>query len=161
MKRFMILMAVVVLIVSLVLLADQLFTPQPVQIVLETGQEITAQSLEYFPLTKVLLLLVSSFFIGMTSTYLFYNTDTKEVLHSFQKPRVTERNYDTIFPLLKAQEKKVLMELAHAKGELLQSRLVASIGLSKVKVSRIVSRLERKGLVVKERYGLTNKIKLK
>lgn len=45
-------------------------------------------------------------------------------------------------------------------GELTQSDLVRKTKLSKVKVHRIVKRLESLGIVSKYPYGITNKIKL-
>jgi uncharacterized membrane protein len=42
-----------------------------------------------------------------------------------------------------------------------QNKLTLKLGLSKVKVTRLLCGLERKGLIAKERHGLTNMIKLK
>jgi uncharacterized membrane protein len=44
---------------------------------------------------------------------------------------------------------------------MLQNALVLKTGMTKVKMTRVLSSLERKGLVLKERHGLTNRIKLK
>jgi len=47
------------------------------------------------------------------------------------------------------------------RGEVLQNDLVSRTGMSKVAVTRALAKLESKGLVVKERHGLTNKVRLK
>ena len=43
---------------------------------------------------------------------------------------------------------------------MLQNELVLSLNFSKAKVSRMLADLEKRGLVVKKQYGLTNKIAL-
>ncbi|MBI3035785.1 MarR family transcriptional regulator [Candidatus Woesearchaeota archaeon] len=57
-------------------------------------------------------------------------------------------------------EKIAIGELEKNNGALTQSELVRNTGLSKVKVHRIVKRLESLGIVKKYPYGVTNKIKL-
>jgi uncharacterized membrane protein len=39
-----------------------------------------------------------------------------------------------------------------------QNELVLSLNFSKVKVSRMLTNLEKRGLIIKEQYGLTNKV---
>jgi uncharacterized membrane protein len=159
MGRFKIILAVAILISSIVILFSKLFSPMPIQITLETGQEITTQNPQYFALSEVLLLVVSSFLIGGTVTYLYYKSDIKGKVSNM----ISNGNGGdpAILKLLKTDERKVFLALHHARGEMLQNALVKKSGLSKVKVTRILSRLERKGLVLRERHGLTNKIKLK
>lgn len=62
--------------------------------------------------------------------------------------------------MLKSDEKKVFLEILKTKGEILQNKLVVQTGLSKVKITRVLTSLQNKNLVMKERYGITNKIKL-
>ena len=57
-------------------------------------------------------------------------------------------------------EKIVIKELERNEGELTQSDLVRKTKLSKVKVHRIIKRLESLFIVSKYPYGVTNKIKL-
>ena len=58
------------------------------------------------------------------------------------------------------EEKTVIQELERNSGELTQSELVRATRLGKVKIHRIIKRLESLGIVKKYPYGLTNKIKL-
>ncbi len=166
MKRFRVIISIVLLTASLFIIFNQLFTPQPIQIILETGQEVTTQNADYFSLADALLLIIASFVIGSTSVYLFYNAETKTVLNEIKtEQKVTpepelKSKYDMILPLLRPEEKKILLELINTKGEILQNELVLKSGLTKVKITRILSGLEKKRLISKERYGLTNKIKL-
>jgi uncharacterized membrane protein len=159
MGRFKIILAVAILISSIVILFSKLFSPSPIQITLETGQEITTQNPQYFALSEVLLLVVSSFLIGGTATYLYYKSDIKSKVSNI----ISNGNggNPAILKLLKPDERKVFVALHHARGEMLQNALVKKSGLSKVKVTRILSRLEKKGLIMRHRHGLTNKVKIK
>ena len=59
------------------------------------------------------------------------------------------------------EEKKVINEIEKYGGSLTQSEIVKSTGFSRVKVHRIIKNLERKNLIIKQQYGMTNKILLK
>jgi len=58
-------------------------------------------------------------------------------------------------------EKKILSEIEKYGGSLTQSEIVKSTGFSRVKVHRIIRNLEKKNLIMKQQYGMTNKIVLK
>jgi hypothetical protein len=162
MRKFMILIAMILLISSIILMFSFLFNQQPIQIVLETGQEVTTQNPGYFTMTTVLILIVCSFIIGSASAYLFYNADN---IFSTFKPEKTKERHDADFkivlPLLRHDERKVVHALMDNNGEMLQNALVLKLGLSKVKMTRLLLALHNKQIIEKERHGLTNKIKLK
>ena len=60
--------------------------------------------------------------------------------------------------LLTPEERQIIEEIKKSDGHIAQSQLVIKTGLSKVKIHRIIMRLESKGIVKKHEYGLTNKI---
>jgi len=62
--------------------------------------------------------------------------------------------------LLSPEEKAVISEIKKMSGDITQSQLVKKTGLSKVKIHRVLIRLESKRIVKKYQYGLTNKIVL-
>jgi uncharacterized membrane protein len=161
MNRFKIILSIVILIVSVLLLFSKLFSSQPITIILETGQEVNTLTSDYFSLTDALLLIASSFLIGSVTIYLFYNSDTKEVIKSFRKENGMKERYGMVIPLLRSDERNVFQNLVDSNGGMLQNALVLKTGMTKVKMTRVLSSLERKGLVLKERHGLTNRIKLK
>ncbi len=157
MTRFSIIIAMIILVASLVLLVDKLFTPQPIQIELQSGQVVTTQTADYFSLSETIILMSCSFLIGAASLFLFYNSERSVVGKSEKEGKVP---LDTILPLVREEEKKVLIALREANGEMLQNKLVLKMSLSKVKMTRMLASLERKRLIIKERRGLTNNIKL-
>jgi uncharacterized membrane protein len=156
MKRFKIAIAIIILIASLVLLFDKLFTPQPIQIVLTSGQEITTQDSEYFTSVEAIFLIACSFFIGATAMYLYHNSDNL----MFKPAHPEHEKHKIIIPLLKEDEKRVYETLKSSGGEVLQNKLVIQLNLPKVKITRLLASMERKRLILKERRGLTNSIRL-
>ncbi len=67
---------------------------------------------------------------------------------------------EVVLTALEGDEKKLVREIADHGGEILQNELVLSLNFSKAKVSRMLTDLERRGLLVKKQYGLTNKVAL-
>ena len=161
MKQFNVIISVAILVASVSLLFNQLFVPQPIQIILETGQEIVTQNSGYFSLSHVLIMVSASFLIGSTAIYLYFRSETDELLRVMGQKREYDRKYEMVIPLLRSEERMVFQEVLDNKGEMLQNKLVLKTRLNKVKMTRVLASLERKNLIIKERHGLTNKIKLK
>jgi len=80
-----------------------------------------------------------------------------DLLKKKEKKELTRSVIDT---MTTPEEKLVIKELEAADGELTQSELVKKTKLSKVKVHRIIKRLEQLKVISKYPYGITNKIKL-
>ncbi len=57
-------------------------------------------------------------------------------------------------------ERRLYLQIREGGGQALQRDLVASGAFSKAKVTRLLDKLERKGLVVRERFGATNRVRL-
>lgn len=74
----------------------------------------------------------------------------KEEKKSFKKPKDLDE-----------EEQKVYDLLMEAQGNLFQSDLVKKTEWSKVKITRILDKLEFKGLIERRRRGMTNIILLK
>jgi len=62
--------------------------------------------------------------------------------------------------LLEGDERRVYRKVVESGGEILQKDIVSAVPFSKAKVSRIVDKLDEKGLITKRRHGYTNKIVL-
>lgn len=71
----------------------------------------------------------------------------------------TEHKKKIAADILQGEEKEIYLIVCEKK-EILQSELVLESGLSKVKVSRLLQKLERKSLLVRKPYGNTNKVML-
>lgn len=62
--------------------------------------------------------------------------------------------------LLDGDERKLLRVIVEARGDILQRDLVRTSAFSDAKVSRLLDRLQERGLVVRERQGMTNRVRL-
>jgi uncharacterized membrane protein len=65
-----------------------------------------------------------------------------------------------ILRLLSGDEKTVYQIILDAGGEILQKDLVARSKMSNSKVSRTIDRLDSRGVLVRERYGASNRLKI-
>ncbi len=77
-------------------------------------------------------------------------------LIKYKKSKVNE-----LLPVLDMAERKVMEIIIREKKPINQKKIVKELGFSKAKVSRIVKTLESKKLIVVERRGRNNIIKLK
>ena len=63
-----------------------------------------------------------------------------------------------ILDMLQLDEKNIIKKIIENKGQITQSKLSSLFG--KVKTFRVLENLKRRGIIIKEKYGKTNKIKL-
>lgn len=77
-----------------------------------------------------------------------------------KKKETEEIRTKTMDIMLMPEEKLIIQLLNKNSGELSQSELVKRSKLSKLKVSRVIKRLEMLKVVSKYPYGVTNKIVL-
>ena len=75
-------------------------------------------------------------------------------------PKKTKEDYKETLTQLEPEEKRVLEKIIE-EGSIFQSKIVEDTGLSKVKITRIIDRLEGKGLIERKRRGMTNIVILK
>ncbi len=66
----------------------------------------------------------------------------------------------TLVRLLNEDERRMYLELRDHGGTMYQRDLVALGIFSKAKVTRVLDKLEAKGLVVREAHGMTNRVRL-
>ncbi len=82
--------------------------------------------------------------------------------HVMRKPVVTQKKHvekATVTPVsvsLDEEEQRVIDLLANTDGSIYQSDIVKETEWSKVKVTRILDKLEQKGLIERKRRGMTN-----
>jgi uncharacterized membrane protein len=66
-----------------------------------------------------------------------------------------------VLRLLSGDERAMYKALMDSGGEALQKDLIQRTKMSNAKVSRLLDRLVEKDIVVKERYGATNKVRIR
>lgn len=77
------------------------------------------------------------------------------------KPKKSREDYEEAMKEMNPEEKKIFEGVLEAQGTIFQSELVEKTGFAKVKVTRILDRLEGKGLIERKRRGMTNVVILK
>lgn len=88
-------------------------------------------------------------------------TKIKTVKQQSEPKKITKENYQEIMNGLSGDEKLIFEKLIKAQGTIFQSDLVEKTNLNKVKVTRILDKLEGRGLIERRRHGMTNVIILK
>ncbi|MBI2543268.1 MAG: MarR family transcriptional regulator [Candidatus Aenigmarchaeota archaeon] len=95
------------------------------------------------------------FLAGMGS-YLTFKQSKMGRIETISKVKLNK-----IVDNLQDDERKVFSELTKNDGSVFQNDLITTTGYSKVKISRLLDRLETKGLVERRRRGMSNIIVLK
>ncbi len=102
--------------------------------------------------------------IGIGLYLTFFSKDEmviKRITERFDMKRPTKETYGKVLKTLHGDERLVLEKVIEAEGSIFQSDLVDKSGLGKVKVSRILDKLEGKGMIETKTRGMTNVVLLK
>ncbi len=74
--------------------------------------------------------------------------------------RISQRQMRRLLQIL-PEDERIIIDLLLKEVKMEQTHIVAESGLSKVKVSRLIAKLEQRGVIEKKPLGNTNLIKLK
>lgn len=110
-----------------------------------------------------LFILIAGLIAGVAAAYLFMNrAQTAQVAPPPPAGAVALAPdlEELAIRLLDGDERRLVRVLVEAKGQVLQRDLVRITGFSDAKVSRLLDRLQERGLVVRERYGMSNRVRL-
>lgn len=101
-------------------------------------------------------------FVVLIGLYLIFSEKfhKKEKIEDVKEP-IRAEDYSEILSDLLLEEKTVLEKVIEANGAIFQSDLVEKTGFTKVKVTRILDKLEGRGLIERKRRGMTNVVILK
>ena len=98
-------------------------------------------------------------FVALVGVYLIIYGKQKTTYHKnkqISKPALDKDNYQEIIKELNPEEKKIFEAIINEQGTIFQSKLVEETSFTKVKVTRILDRLEGQGLLERKRRGMTN-----
>ncbi len=111
-----------------------------------------------------LFILIAALIAGIAAAYLFLaraqTPAAPPPAASTASPATPAELEDLAVRLLDGDERRLLRVIVEARGEVLQRDLVRTTAFSDAKVSRLLDRLEERGLVVRERQGMTNRVRL-
>jgi len=104
-------------------------------------------------------------FILLIGFYLVFFGQDEKIIRQVKVVRKTEKpqtkDYSVMKKGLSDEERFVLEKIIEADGSMLQSEIVDKTNYSKVKVTRILDKLEAKGVIERKRRGMTNLVVLK
>lgn len=113
-------------------------------------------------------ILIAALIAGIAGAYLFmprgnaarFPRDTSPPAPEPSKSGASDRELEhVVLRLLDGDEQQLMQVVLAARGEALQRDIVRSTAFSDAKVSRLLDRLEARGLVVRERQGMTNRVR--
>ncbi|WMW25260.1 winged helix-turn-helix transcriptional regulator [Methanolobus sediminis] len=177
-----------ILILAGIITVSTLLQDAPVVIQID-GESFKIIEIPYSYTTgEAYLLLISGFFSGFTLYQIFLSLDiypfkhktirefssdievktNLEMLSSGNETEILAENQASIHTdmkkillmALEGDEKKIVRTIVDNNGQILQNELVNRLDFSKAKTSRVLSNLEKKGIISKQKYGLTNCISL-
>lgn len=156
-----ILISAIVLIISVLLLIDRLLAQGPVQLILENGKAVPVEGASYFSLNEVLLFIIAAWLGGMSFWHIILSSKEKETPRSEQiETGITENKSTMAADILDGDEKILFQKILDNDG-LLQKELILNTDFSEPKVSRLLDKLERRGLIIRKRDGMGNRVMLK
>ena len=104
-------------------------------------------------LQAVLPLIVSFAIVVGAGTYYLMSSKVES------KDKSLKKNTAVLLKMLNADESKVINALLENHGHALQAEITRLPGMSKVKSHRVLQKLIDRGVLVKEDFGKTNKVK--
>ncbi len=117
-----------------------------------------------------IFILIAALIAGIAVAYLFQSRTQIPTLAAPREPDVAATSKpgpvsapeleDLAIRLLDGDERRLMRVIVEAKGDILQRDLVRVTAFSDAKVSRLLDRLEERGLVVRERQGMSNRVRL-
>ncbi|MBU4221126.1 MAG: hypothetical protein KKD46_00475 [Euryarchaeota archaeon] len=162
-----ILISSIVLIFSVLLLIDRLLATGPVQFIMEDGKAIPIEGASYFSFNEVLLMIITAWLGGMSFIYIIQFSREKETPDlSIKATKETKEIPDSKSAALIAAnmldgDEKILFQNIIDNDGVLQRDLIQKTGFSEPKVSRLLDRLERRALIIRQRDGMGNRVFLK
>ncbi len=163
--RLGILIVAIILVVSVLLLIDRLLSTGPIQLVLEDGRAVPVEGVSYFSLNDVLFFIITAWLGGMSFLYIIQfsrNNETPDLkIGNPEGAQSSSKNITMLVADLLEGDEKILFQRIVDTGEILQRELILKTGFSEPKVSRLLDRLERKGLIIRQRDGMGNRVLLK
>jgi len=87
--------------------------------------------------------------------------EVRVVKEQVKSKKLDKEHYRKVLEKLDSDERKVMEKILSNDGSIFQSQLVDDLDYTKVKITRILDRLEGKALIERKRRGMTNMIILK
>lgn len=105
---------------------------------------------------------IMSFVIIIGLYLIFFGKEEKNIYKAeIQDISLKKENYEEILKSLTDEEKTIFECIIDSNGTIFQSALTEKTNYNKVKISRILDKLEGRGLIERRRHGMTNVVIIK
>jgi len=111
--------------------------------------------------TQTWISLSIAIFVLIIGLFFIFAKEEKEIVVKKIKEKIEIKHKPVDYSKLDKEEKILVKILEDSEGSIFQSDLVEKSQFSKVKVSRVLDRLEGKQLIERKRRGMTNIVLLK
>ncbi|HEX7628404.1 MAG TPA: MarR family transcriptional regulator [Candidatus Methanoperedens sp.] len=166
-----ILISAIVLIISVLLIIDRLLATGPVQLILADGKAVPIESASFFSIYEVLFFIITAWLGGMSFLYILLFSKEDRIPESKDEEISGSKGDIAVIPeskntamlaatFLEGDEKTLFHNILYNDG-IQQRDLIVKTGFSEPKVSRLLDKAERRGLLVRQRDGMGNRIYLK
>ena len=170
-RKNSILISAIVLIISVLLIIDRLLATGPVQLILADGRAVPVESTSLFSINEVLFFIITAWLGGMSFFYIILFSKDNQIPGSNDEEIPELKGDIALIPeskntamlaatILEGDEKILFQNILDNDG-ILQRELIVKTGFSEPKVSRLLDKAERRGLIVRHRDGMGNRIFLK
>ena len=162
-----ILISAIILIISVLLIIDRLLATGPVQLILADGKAVPIESASLFSINEVLFFIITAWLGVMSFLYIILNSKEipelkdEEIPESKREIPVFQESKSALAAALLEGDEKVLFQNVLDNDGILQRELITKTGFSEPKVSRLLDKAQRKGLIIRQRDGMGNRVFLK
>lgn len=146
----------VLFVLSVFIFFSKLMIPSTVQVIFQGESIFTKTIPNLYTLPDVILLVVSSFTLGISAYHLLSPAPPNIDMENKNKEK-----WENILKTLKNDEQIIFRALLDAEGTMFQSELVEKTGLPKSTVSLALDKLEARGFLERRRHGMSNAVVLK
>ncbi|HEY9246485.1 MAG TPA: MarR family transcriptional regulator, partial [Candidatus Methanoperedens sp.] len=147
----------------------KLLTPAPINIFMDGSDIVASHITGFYTLVDMSIVSVFSCLLGISATYLlFFDSRTApkkniednapSVLQA-ESASADKSNTDDILKILKGNDRKVTEVLVEF-GEMNQTELASRANIPKSTLSRALSDLEKRGLIIRYENGMSKMVKL-
>ena len=148
------------LVCSIFVLFSKLFTPTTMNFIIQGESTYIEDIPDIYTLMDCIIISIASFTLGISAFYLLLpGEESTKIPVELLKGTSQRVRQEEFLKILKGKEKKVVKELLKT-GKMNQAELSACTNIPKSTLSRVLSDLESRGLVIRYEYGMSKMVKL-
>jgi len=100
-------------------------------------------------------------FVAFVGLYFIFFSKEEKIREHIKPKKIIKEDYQEVMKELSDDERLIFDKILESEGTIFQSDLVEKTDFGKVKVSRILDKLEGRQLIERKRRGMTNVVVLK